>query len=87
MQRFADDRGGFGAEAHLLLGAKGLGIDPPDGGVTAAHRSDEVFDHPVGVGVVDVEAVELAVGGQIDAGLALGVEDDTGGVDDGLLGR
>jgi hypothetical protein len=37
--------------------------------------------------VVDVEAVELAVGRQVDAGLALEVEDDAGGVNHGLLAR
>ena len=51
----------------------------------AGHRADEVFDHAVGVGMVDVEAVELAVGRQIDAGLTLDVEYDAGRIDHRLL--
>ena len=51
----------------------------------AGHRADEVLDHAVGVGVVDVEAVELAVGDDVDAGHLLGLEDDARGVDEGLL--
>ena len=45
-----------------------------------------MLDHAVDVWAVDVEAVQLAVGGQVDASLALGVEHYTGGIDEGLLG-
>ena len=41
-----------------------------------AHRADEVIDHAVGIGMVHVETVEFAIGGQIDACLALNAEDD-----------
>ena len=37
--------------------------------------------------MIDVEAVQFAVGGQIDAGLALGVKNDAGGVNHSLLTR
>ncbi len=58
---------------------------PADGTGDAGHRTDEVFDHPVRVRVVDVEPVELAVGREIDPRLPLDVEDDARGVDDRLL--
>jgi hypothetical protein len=50
-----------------------------------AEAADEVFDHAVGVRVVRIEAVEFAVGRQVDAGVLLGGDDHRGGVDDGLL--
>jgi hypothetical protein len=37
--------------------------------------------------MVEVEAVQLAVADDVDAGLLLGGDDDTGGVDQALLGR
>ena len=39
----------------------------------ARHRPHEVFDHAVGLGMVDVEAIKLAVADEIDAGLLLRV--------------
>ena len=44
------------------------------------HRTDEVFDHAVGIGMIDVEAVQFAVGRQIDSGLPLQTEDDASGI-------
>ena len=37
--------------------------------------------------MIDVEAIEFAIGRQIDAGLALDVEDHPGGVEPRLLAR
>ena len=37
--------------------------------------------------MVDVEARELAVADEIDAGLFLGMDDDAGGIEQRLLGR
>ena len=86
VQCFAHHGSRLGAEAHALVGVKGLRFAPADGGIAAAHGRDEVLDHPVGVRMVDVETVEFPVGGKIDPGLALGVEDDPGGIGDGLFG-
>ena len=63
-----------------------LGDRAADLAVDAGHGTDEILDHAVRVGVVDVETVELAVGREVDAGLGLDVEHDARGVDDGLLG-
>ena len=41
---------------------------------------------PLGIRVVDVKAVELSISGQVNSGLTLGVEDDPGGINDGLFG-
>ena len=56
--------------------------------IAAAHlargrrpSADEILDHAVGIGMVDVEAVEFAIGGQVDAGLALNVENHARGVE------
>ena len=54
-------------------------------GPHARHRTDEVLDHAVGIGMIHVEAVEFAIGGQVDAGLPLDVEDDARGVQTRLL--
>ena len=51
----------------------------------SGERAQEIVDHPVGIGMVDVEAVEFAVGWQVDASLALNVEDDAGGIGAGLF--
>ena len=69
------------------LRAEGCRLAPPDPGADAAKPVHEVLDHPVGVGMVDVEPIQLAVGGEIDAGLPLEIEDDARGIDQGLLGR
>ena len=37
----------------------------------AGHWADEVFDHPIGIGMVDIESVKFAIGWEIDPGLAL----------------
>ncbi len=86
MQGLAHDGGGLGPEAHLLLGPEGLGVGPPNDRVASSHGADEVLDHAVGVGVIDVEAVELTIRGEVDSSLSLSIEDDPGGIDYGLLG-
>ena len=71
-QRFAgDDAGRLAAEAHRRVPGKFLGDRAADHGRDAGHRADEILDHAVRVGVVDVETVELAVGREVDAGLGL----------------
>src|SRR6266487_4629967 len=54
-------------------------------GTHAGHRRQEVFDHPVGVGVVGIEAIDLAFGGEVDSGLTLDIEDDARRIDSRLL--
>ena len=79
------DAGGLAAELHGALAGEALVIAAPHLGAYAGHRAEEVFDHAVGIGMIDVEAIEFAIGGQIDARLALGVEDDAGGIEARLL--
>ena len=81
-----DDRRRFGAKAHALLSSEFLAFAAAEFRAGAAHRPHEVFNHPVGIGVIGVEAVEFSIGGQVDARLALRVENHAGGVDDSLLG-
>jgi hypothetical protein len=52
----------------------------------AVHRPHEVLDHAVGLGVVDVEPVQLAVADDVDAGLLLRVDDHARRVDQRLFG-
>jgi hypothetical protein len=80
-----DDAGRLAAEAHGVMAGEFLGDGAADHGRDAGHRADEILDHAVRVGVVDVEAVELAVGRQVDAGLTLEIKYDAGGIDHGLL--
>ena len=85
--RANDDARGLAAEPHLGLRAERRRFLPAHGRIDAAEPPHEVVDHPVGIRMTDVEAIELAVGGQIDARLPLNVEDDTRGVDQRLFAR
>ena len=76
-----------GAEAHAALRAIGDQFVEGDGGAHPRHRPHEIFDHPVGLGMIDVEARKFAVAHEIDAGLLLGVDHDARRVDQGLLRR
>ena len=82
-----DDTSGLAAETHRVMAGEFFGDGAADLAIDAGHGTNEVFDHAVGVGVVDVETVELAVGGKVDASLVLDVENYARGVNDGLLGR
>ena len=74
-----------GAEAHAALGAIGDQLLEGRGRAHARQRPHEVLDHAVGLGVVDVEARELAVAHHVDAGLLLGVQHHARRVDHRLL--
>ena len=74
------------AEAHARLAAVIQQFLERHLGTDAAHGPGEVLDHPVGFGMVDVEAVKLAVAHHVDAGLLLGVQHDPRGIDQPLLG-
>ena len=63
-----------------MVGAADLGVDAPE-------LARKVFDHAVGVGMIDVKAVQFAVGRQIDSCIALGGEDNAGGIHEGLFVR
>ena len=76
-----------GAEAHAALRAIGDQFIEGDGGAHARHRPHEIFDHPVGLRMIDVEAREFAIAHEIDAGLLLGVDHDARRVDQRLLRR
>jgi hypothetical protein len=75
-----------GAEARRFA----LGIVDPlreaDLRAHAGHRPHEILDHAVGLRVVDVEAVQLAVAHQVDAGLFLRIDDHAHRVGERLLG-
>jgi len=85
--RAANDTCGLAAEAHLLLRAKRGRIGQADRGRDATHARNKILDHAIGVGMVDVEAVKFAVGGQIDSCAALGVDDDGSRIKDRLFAR
>jgi hypothetical protein len=87
VERADDDAGGFPAEAHRVMAGKFLRRRATHDGRNPRHRADEIFDHAVRVGVIDVEAVEFAIGRKIDPGLPLDVEDDASRVDDRLFAR
>ena len=53
---------------------------------TPGHRPHEIFDHAVGLGMIDVEPIELAVADEIDPGLLLRLNNDARRVDQRLLG-
>ena len=84
--RSLDDARRPGAKAHPRHGPVGHHLVEAHGVADAGHRPHEVLDHPVGLGMVEVEAVELAVADHVDAGLLLGGDDHPGGVDQALLG-
>jgi len=81
-----DHAGRAAAKPHAGLAAVGHEFVERDLGADTGHRSDEILDHPVGLGMVDVEAVELAVADQVDVGAFLGMQHHPGGVDQGLFG-
>ena len=58
-----DDASGLAAEPHRMMAGEFFSDGAADLTVDAGHGTNEVFDHAVGVRVVDVETVELAVGG------------------------
>ena len=64
------------AEAHTALRAIGHQFVEGDGAAHAGHRPHEIFDHAVGLGMIDVEAGQFAVADKIDAGLLLDVDHD-----------
>ena len=83
----AHDGGRLAAEGHLMLGAKRGGVFTAHAAVDAAELVDEILNHAVRVGMIDIEAVQLPVRRQINACLALRVEDDACGVDHSLFAR
>ena len=82
-----DDARRAGAEAHARLLAERLDLGEGELRADPRHRLDEILDHAVGLGVINVEAVELAVADEVDAGPLLRREDDARGVDHRLLAR
>src|SRR5206468_5060242 len=62
-----DDAGNSRAEAHAGKAGEFLELLPAGGGADAGEGPDEVIDHAVRVGVVDVEAVKLSVGDDVDS--------------------
>ena len=82
-----DHTRGLAAEAHLALLTERPPVRNADFGLDSADATDEVLDHPVRVGMVGIEAVELAVCRQVDPGTALRVDDHARRVDHRLLVR
>ena len=79
--RAVDDARRLGAKAHAGLAAVGDNLLERDFRANARHGLHEIFDHAVGFGMIDVEAVEFAVAHHIDAGCLLGRNHRAGGVD------
>jgi len=76
---------GSGPERHTGRLPEGEPLGQPDLAPDARHRTQEVLDYAVGLGVVDVEAVELAVAHHVDAGELLGADDHARGIHECLL--
>jgi hypothetical protein len=60
---------------------------PSDFTPYAAQLVHEVIDHPVGVGMIHIEAIQFAIGGQVNARLTLEVKHNARRVDQRLLAR
>ncbi len=84
-QRPFDNPRGFAPELHRAFTRELLVVAAADLGAHPRHGAHEVIDHAVGVGMIDIEAVEFAIRGQVDSGLPLNVEDDARGVEARLL--
>ena len=84
-QRLLHHARGLTAEPHGVHAREGLVIAAADLGSHTRHWADEVLDHPVGIGMVHVEPVQLAIGGQVDASPTLNVEDHARGIQTRLL--
>ena len=64
----------FGPKAMARDGLPGFELGQGKLRLDSLHGLDEVVDHAVGVGVVDVPAVQLTVGHHVDPGQLLGLE-------------
>src|SRR2546427_13017 len=51
----------------------------------AAKPVGEILDHAVGIGMIHIETIQFTVGGQVNARLALEIENDARGVEQRLL--
>ena len=85
--RAVDDTGRLGPESHALLAAICDDLLERDGAAHAGQWQNEILDHTVGLGVIDVEAIELSIADKIDACGFLRTDDGARGVDQRLLGR
>ena len=81
-----DDPGRLRPVRHAGLLLPGSELIEGQLGLDSLERTDEVIDHPVGLGVVDVPAIELPVGDHVDAGEFLGLEHDQHRVAEALAG-
>ena len=86
-ERSHDDPGRTPAKPHAGRAAVLLELLEADRGPHSRHRPHEILDHTVGLGMIGVEAIELAVAHEIDPGALLHVEDDARGIDQRLLAR
>ena len=75
------------AEAHARAARVIEPFGEADVGAHAGHRPHEVLDHAVGLGMIDVEAVELAVAHEVDAGALLRRDHHARRIDQRLLRR
>src|ERR1700680_4212105 len=66
--RSLDHAGGPAAETEMRLRPEELGVRAPNGRANSIHRLYEVLDHPVGLGMIRVETIELAVNREVDPG-------------------
>ena len=85
-ERAGDDPGRQRPVRHAGLLPPGPELIEGQLGLDSLEWTDEVIDHPVGLGVVDVPAIELPVGDHVDAGQFLGLEHDQHRVAEALAG-
>src|ERR1700694_1449931 len=69
----------------MRLRAEQLDVRPPNRGTNAIHRTHEVLDHAVGLGVGGIEPIQLAVDDEVDARELLEVEHHRGGISQSLF--
>ncbi len=74
------DASRLGAVRHTGLRAELQLVSPGKLCIDPAHLADEVVNHAVGLGMVEVVAVQLAVGDHIDARQLLGAHHHQGGI-------
>ena len=70
-------------ESHGIVSSKGLIVAPSQVRADAFHGRDEVLDHAVRIRMIDIKAIQFAIGRQVDSGLSLHVENDASRVDQG----
>jgi hypothetical protein len=74
-----------GTKGHTRITTEGVEVSTGDIGSDIPKRPNEVLDHAIRIGVIDVESTQLTICKQIDAGILLGFYYDGHCISQGLL--